>query len=136
MFKRLPILFALAVTVALPFLFRPKRTAATNADETLVVITPHNEALRYEFGRGFAEWYAAKTARTVNVDWRVIGGTSEINRFLEGEYDAAFRLYWTHTLGRAWSAEIQAGYKKQKLPKDASVEVKDAREAFLKSNVS
>jgi len=136
MLKRLPILLALVVTVALPFIFRPKQVAVERADETLVIITPHNEALRYEFGRGFGEWYRAKTGKTVKVDWRVIGGTSEINRFLEGEYDAAFQLHWTRTLRRNWSAEIQSGYKNYKLPADASVEVKEAREAFLKSDVS
>jgi ABC-type Fe3+ transport system substrate-binding protein len=136
MLKRLPILLALVVTVALPFIFRPKQAAVERADETLVIITPHNEALRYEFGRGFGEWYKAKTGKTVKVDWRVIGGTSEITRFLEGEYDAAFQLHWTRTLRRNWSAEIQAGYKNPKLAADASLEVKEAREAFLKSDVS
>jgi len=135
MLKRLPILLALAVTIALPFIFRPKQAATERADETLVIITPHNEALRYEFGHGFRVWYKAKTGKVVNVDWRVIGGTSEITRFLEGEYDAAFRLYWTETLRRAWSSEIQAGYKNPKLPADARADVKEAREAFLKSNV-
>ncbi|MFT3781170.1 MAG: extracellular solute-binding protein [Nibricoccus sp.] len=136
MLKRLPILLALVFTVALPFLFRQQRTVFTKADETLVIITPHNEALRSEFGRGFEDWYKAKTGKTVNVDWRVIGGTSEIARFLDGEYDSAFRLYWTKVLNRAWSAEIQAGYKSAKLPKDASSETKEAREAFLRSDVS
>jgi ABC-type Fe3+ transport system substrate-binding protein len=135
MLKRLPILLALVVTVALPFIFRPKQAATERAEETLVVITPHNEALRYEFGRGFSEWYKIKTGKTVKVDWRVIGGTSEINRFLEGEYDAAFKLYWTHTLGRAWSAEILSGYKNHKLPTEAAIEVKEARETFLKSAI-
>jgi len=135
MLKRLPILLALVVTVALPFIFRPKQAAVERADATLVIITPHNEALRYEFGRGFREWYRAKTGKIVNVDWRVIGGTSEITRFLEGEYDAAFQLYWTHTLRRAWSVEIQAGYKNHRLPVDAPVEAKEAREAFLRSEV-
>jgi ABC-type Fe3+ transport system substrate-binding protein len=135
MLKRLPILLALVVTVALPFIFRPKQAVVERADATLVIITPHNEALRYEFGRGFREWYRAKTGKVVNVDWRVIGGTSEITRFLEGEYDAAFQLYWTRTLRRTWSVEIQAGYKNPKLPVDAPVEAKEAREAFLKSDV-
>jgi ABC-type Fe3+ transport system substrate-binding protein len=135
MAKRVFILLALVVTIALPFVFRPKRAVADRADATLIVITPHNEALRYEFGRGFRDWYRAKTGKIVNLDWRVIGGTSEINRFLEGEYDAAFELYWTRTLKRAWSAEIQAGYKNPKLPLDAPAEVKEAHEAFLKSNV-
>lgn len=135
MFKRLLILLALVGTIAMPFMLRPKQAEAESADETLVIVTPHNEALRYEFGRGFREWYKAKTGKLVKVDWRVIGGTSEINRFLEGEYDAAFKLYWTRTLGRSWNAEIQAGYKNSALSKDASFEVKEAHEVFLQSDV-
>jgi len=135
MFKRLPILLALAVTIALPFIFRPKQAAAERADETVVIITPHNEALRFEFGRGFRDWYKARTGKSVNVDWRVIGGTSEITRYLDGEYDAAFQLFWTRQLKHEWSIAIQSGYKNHRLPADASSAAKEAREAFLKSDV-
>jgi ABC-type Fe3+ transport system substrate-binding protein len=135
MLKRLPILLALAVTIALPFIFRPKQVVSERADETVVIITPHNEALRYEFGRGFRDWYKARTGKSVNVDWRVIGGTSEITRFLEGEYDAAFQLYWTRQLKHEWSIAVQAGYKNHRLPADASTAAKEAREVFLKSDV-
>lgn len=136
MFKRSLILLALVLTVALPFILRPKQTALEHADETLVIITPHNEALRSEFGRGFRDWYKVKTGKIVNVDWRVIGGTNEIARFLEGEYDAAFQLHWTRDLRRVWSAEIQAGYKNSRLAVDAVIEAKEARQAFLDSDVS
>ena len=88
--KRLLIIFTLVVIVAVPFVLRPKRVSVAKADDTLVIITPHNEAIRYEFARGFAEWYKGRTGRTVAIDWRIVGGTSEIARFLEGEYVAAF----------------------------------------------
>ena len=41
----------------------------------------------------------------VAIDWRVIGGTSEIARFLEGEYVASFKaIIWTGKTGkREWS---------------------------------
>ena len=84
MFPRLIILAALAGIVALPFALRPGTSAAAATDDTLVIITPHNEALRTEFGRGFQKWYEAKTGRTVAIDWRVIGGTSEITRYQIG----------------------------------------------------
>lgn len=135
MLKRLPILLALVVIVALPFVFRPKQSELAQADEVLVIITPHNEALRHEFGAGFREWYHRRTGRTIQVDWRVIGGTSEIARFLEGEYDAAFRLLWTRKLGREWGVDVQSGYKNHRLPKDAPAAVQAARTAFLGSNV-
>lgn len=134
--KRAIILLALVTTIALPFLLRPKQAAPAQADESLVIITPHNEAIRHEFGLAFQRWYEERTGRRVFIDWRVIGGTSEIARFLEGEYVAAFRNYWTSTMGRAWSAEVQEAFQSARLPDDASETAKEARAAFLASEVS
>jgi iron(III) transport system substrate-binding protein len=134
--KRAVILLALVAIVVLPFALRPKRVAVAQADDTIVVITPHNEAIRFEYGRGFAEWYRAKTGRTIAIDWRIVGGTSDIARFLEGEYVTAFENYWTRALGRPWSAEVQAGFQNGRLPADAPEIVKEARKAFLESSVS
>ena len=133
--KRLALIFALIAIVALPFVLRPKRAALAKADDTVVIITPHNEAIRHEYARGFGEWYRLKTGRTVAVDWRVVGGTSEIARFLEGEYTTAFENYWKHTLQRRWSAEVQGGFQNGRLPTDAPAEAKEARAAFLASDV-
>ncbi len=133
--KRIVIIVALLAIVALPFALRPKRVSVREADETLVVITPHNEAIRYEFSRGFAAWYHRKTGRTIAIDWRIVGGTSEIARFLEGEYVAAFEQHWTRQLGRPWSAEVQAAFQNGRLPADASAVAKSARAAFLESAV-
>jgi iron(III) transport system substrate-binding protein len=132
---RLLILLALAAIVALPFVLRPPRAAVAGADDTVVIITPHNEAIRYEFARGFSGWYRAQTGRTVAIDWRMIGGTSDIARFLEGEYTTAFQNYWTRTLGKPWSAGIQAGFQNGRLPGSAEAVVREARAAFLASDV-
>jgi len=136
MIPRVLLLAALLAIVALPFALRPERRASGPTDDTVVIITPHNEAIRHEFGRGFAEWYRARTGRTVGLDWRMVGGTSDIARFLEGEYVSAFELHWTRRLGRPWSAEIQAGFQNARLPETASAIVKEARAAFLASEVS
>lgn len=135
MWKRGLLLAALALVIALPFLLRPKRPTVGQADDTVVVITSHNEAIRHEFGLGFARWWRERTGRTVAVEWRVIGGTSEITRFLESEYVAAFRHYWTERLGRSWSAGVQAGFMQARLPADAALELKEARAAFLAAEV-
>jgi ABC-type Fe3+ transport system substrate-binding protein len=135
MVKRFLIIFALIAVVALPFLLRPKKADREKAEEALVIITPHNEALRHEFGVGFRDWYKKNTGKSVAVDWRVIGGTSEIARFLEGEYTAAFELYWTKKLGRMWSSDVQSGFQNPRLPADARSDVKEAREAFMKSEI-
>ncbi len=135
MLQRVLILAALVGIVALPFVLRPSHRVEGRTDETLIIITPHNEAIRHEFARGFAKWYRERTGRTVAIDWRVIGGTSEISRFLESEYVASFRLLWTR-LGRAWSTEVQAGFANARLAADAPVEAREAREVFLASDVS
>ncbi len=134
--KRFIIIFALVAIVALPFALRSKRAAAEeHADDTVVIITPHNEAIRYEYGRGFQDWYRARTGRTVAVDWRVIGGTSEIAQFLEGGYVTAFQNYWTGKLGKPWSAAVQAAFQSDRLAADAPPGVREAREIFLRSAV-
>ncbi len=133
--KRYVIILALVVVVALPFALRTKRPSLGKADETVVIITPHNEAIRHEYTRGFAEWYRAQTGRTVVIDWRVIGGTSEITRFLESEYLSSFQHYWSKSLGKEWSIDVQAAFANHRLPKDASPVAHEARKAFLDSNV-
>ncbi len=133
--KRIAIILALVTTVALPFVLRPKQASVEKADATLVIITPHNESIRHEFGLGFKEWYRARTGRVVAIDWRVIGGTAEITRFLEGEYTAAFQNFWTGKLGKPWSSEVQAGFQSDPAP-TAPALVREARAAFLSSATS
>jgi ABC-type Fe3+ transport system substrate-binding protein len=136
MLKRGIIVLALVATVALPFILRPHRASASQADDTLVLISPHNEAIRHEFTVGFQDWYRAKTGRTVFLDWRNVGGTSDIERYLEGEYVASFRNLWTGRLGRKWSAEVQSGFQNGALPADAPAEAREARAAFMASEAS
>ncbi|MEO7597845.1 MAG: extracellular solute-binding protein [Opitutus sp.] len=135
MIKRFIILFALAATLALPFVLRPAQRTRERAQDTLTIITPHNEAIRHEFSLGFKKWYHERTGRTVSLDWRVIGGTSDIARFLESEYVAAFKAHWTSRLNRPWSAEVQGSFANARLTADASGLAREAREAFLASEV-
>jgi iron(III) transport system substrate-binding protein len=139
--KRALILGTLLAIIALPFALRPTRvspTTSTSASlaDTLVIISPHNEAIRTEFGQAFARWYQAQTGRTVTMDWRVIGGTSEIARFLEGEYNASFQNLWTRQLGQPWGNDVAAAFANAKLAADATPLAKKARAAFLASEVS
>lgn len=133
--KRALLILALVAVVALPFALRPERAAVARADDTVVIITPHNEAIRHEFGRGFAAWYRQRMGRSVAIDWRIVGGTSDIARYLEGEYTAAFENYWTRTLGRPWSTEVQAGFQAPRVAAGAPAAVKEAWEAFRASEV-
>jgi iron(III) transport system substrate-binding protein len=133
--RRLIIPLLLVATVALPFLLRPKGSAPGRADDTVVIVTPNNEAIRHEFELGFQAWYHARTGRTVAVDWRVLGGTTEIARLLQGEYVAAFQDYWMNRLKKPWSAAVQEGFQTDARRPAAPPLAQEARAAFLDSNV-
>ncbi len=106
MAKNLSIIAVLVLIVALPFLARREQSGVPSApdDLVLVIVTPHNEAIRYEFARGFALWHKQKYGRGARVEWRNVGGTTEIARYLTSEYAAAMRSYWTRDKGRNWPA--------------------------------
>lgn len=111
MTKNVLILLTLAVIIALPFAFRhkPEAGAWREGDPVLVIISPHNEAIRYEFGVGFSKWHEARykrpdgTPQPVRLDWRNIGGTTEISRYLQGEYATSTQAWWKNQ-GKAWPA--------------------------------
>lgn len=99
------VLLAAIFIIALPFLFRkPPATGIWHAgDPVLAIVTPHNEAIRYEFARAFSEWHFEKYGQPVRVDWRVIGGTTEIMRYLDSEYIGSMKGWWKRQ-GRDWPA--------------------------------
>lgn len=128
--KNALIVLAFAVLLAGPLWLRYEEDIR-RADETLVIITPHNEATRHEFGRAFREHQLARTGRRVEIDWRTSGGTAEIARHIAAQYAASFRNHWTSTLGRPWSAGVEAAFDNPAVKPEASA----ARQAFLKSAV-
>ncbi|MGE9296917.1 MAG: ABC transporter substrate-binding protein [Puniceicoccales bacterium] len=139
MLRNTVIVLLIALVVGVPIAMRKQADVVANPDATLVIISPHNEAIRYEFERGFREWYQAETGKVVVIDWRSPGGTSEIVKYLNAEYTNQFRLYWTRDLGRAWSAEVAGAYGNPRitLPENAADDTlaQSARRAFLGSKV-
>lgn len=129
--KEAAILLALLATLLGPFVLKPREsTAPAKFDRRLVIITPHHELIREEFGRAFARHWKERTGETVFMDWRVPGGTSEIAMMLKSDYTAAFQHYWTRTLGRTWTADVaQACLNAKAAPDDP------ARAEFLRSQV-
>ena len=116
------VLAALVLGLAVPFLLKPRQNLLASADETIVIISPHNEAVRHEFSVAFARHYQNKTGRSIRIDWRLPGGTSEISRFLAGEYLAAFEYAWT-SQGKTWTPELAAfDNSKVKLPDDPAAD--------------
>ena len=81
----------LALIVALPMLLRRQSATADprGAEDRLVILSPHNESIRQEFGEAFAAHWKATRGRTLYIDWRTPGGTSEIRMVLDAGYKAA-----------------------------------------------
>ena len=95
MLKRiLPVLLLLAAVVAAPLWLRrdTKVVDAGSAEDRLVILTPHNDSIRKEFGEAFAEHWRARTGRSIHVDWRAPGGGGEIRRLIDGAFEAAEAL--------------------------------------------
>ncbi|HZN67006.1 MAG TPA: extracellular solute-binding protein [Tepidisphaeraceae bacterium] len=94
LYTYIALLFAV---IATPFLLRtvvirgrpdadvPKDAGASDVAR-LVVITPHTQDIRREFGRAFSDWHARKYGRRVLVDFRTPGGSNDIRRQLEHTY--------------------------------------------------
>lgn len=99
------IILALVIVVALPFLLQQRSSSDDwyPGDPVLVIISPHNEAIRYEFAKGFSRWHRRHFGTPVRIDWRNIGGTTEIMRYLASEYVTSFRGWWKRD-GHSWPA--------------------------------
>ena len=99
------VILAAVIMVALPFIFRtpPEAGVWREGDPVLVVVTPHNEAIRQEFADGFSAWHERNYGRPARVDWRNIGGTTEIMRYLASEYIGSMEGWWERQ-GRHWPA--------------------------------
>ncbi len=134
--RLLAVLAALAVVIAIPFALKPASSLLAEGDDTLVIISPHQESIRYEFSRAFGDYYKKTTGRTVRIDWRIIGGTTEITRYLTGEFYNAFRREW-ESQGRVWTADVAAAFANGSLdlPADPAQDnpAEAARRAFLAS---
>lgn len=135
---RLLIVFAaMAVVVVLPFLLKPKENLLAKADDTLIIVSPHNEAIRFEFAHAFSDHYRRKTGRSVRIDWRLPGGTSEIARFLKGEFFSVFEREWRDA-GKPFTPEVAGAFDNPKVtPGQApsfDTPAQAARRMFLNSS--
>jgi len=87
----------LILLLAVPFILRPAKPPLEDAPPgsgkrlALVLVSPHNEAVQYEFEQAFRRWHVRNYGRDVEFDWRNIGGTSEITRYLDSSFQAAER---------------------------------------------
>ena len=61
-------------------------SASLEAENRVVIVSPHNEAIRYEFARGFDQWHHKQFGEGVAVEWRDVGGTADALRFVQSEF--------------------------------------------------
>lgn len=59
---------------------------AARAANRVIILTPHVDAIRNEFGAAFARWHAQTFGAPAEVDWRYLGGTSDALRFVQSEF--------------------------------------------------
>ncbi|NLF16775.1 MAG: ABC transporter substrate-binding protein [Lentisphaerae bacterium] len=122
--------------IAIPLVLRRTEVEDRASSLQLVVVSPHNEAIRFEFEQAFRRHCAEALGLDVDIDWRAPGGTTEIVRFLESSYLAAFRLLWEAD-GKAWTNEVESACLNRRLRReDATDTAWAAREAFLTSQAS
>jgi len=132
-FAFLPLLALIAIPVAM----RPPAEGVGPTTLKLVILTPHNEAIRYEFERGFNAYYQRTRGQMVEFDWRTPGGTSDIIRYINDQYQTRFRGFWEQQ-GKSWSKEIASAFNNSGLKLDdpaTPAAQREAREAFLASEV-
>jgi ABC-type Fe3+ transport system substrate-binding protein len=128
--KECLVALAFVAVLAGPFILRPAdSTAPSRYDRRLVIMTPHPESIRREFGPAFAKHWKRTTGETIFIDWRV-AGTTELGMLIKSDFTAAFQQHWQNELQRPWSNEVAASFFNPKTnPTDA------ARAEFLKSSV-
>lgn len=88
---RLIIALLLGIILGVPFALTAGRSShATPANaQKLIIISPHVPQIREEFGRAFEAWHLREHGTPVTVDWRAIGGTSEIRKQLDALFSSS-----------------------------------------------
>ncbi len=129
--KELLVVVAMLLTLTGPFLLKPAQsTAPARYDRRLIIISPHHDRIREEFGQAFTQHWKQTTGQVLFIDWRVPGGTSEIAMLIKSEATAAFQQHWQSKLNQPWSPAVaQSSLNPKAAPEDA------ARQAYLASNV-
>ncbi|MAE64368.1 MAG: hypothetical protein CMJ18_08850 [Phycisphaeraceae bacterium] len=85
------LILLLAIIVGVPVLLAPPEPSQTDDGPRLVVLTPHNEQIRYEFGRRFNRWRVEQGRSPVQFDWRTSGGTSDLRRTVMDQFRVKIR---------------------------------------------
>ncbi len=88
---RLIIVLLLVIVAGVPVVLSMMMEQREQRSKLLIVMTPHNEQIRYEFARAFNAWRAARGQEPVEFRWITTGGTSDLVMQLESVMTAAAR---------------------------------------------
>ncbi|MBN1352589.1 extracellular solute-binding protein [candidate division KSB1 bacterium] len=72
--------------VAISYLLLVRFAGLCLASDNLIIVSPHWEGIKVEFGEAFREVYQQQTGRDVELKWLNVGGTSEMLKYLRSEY--------------------------------------------------
>ncbi len=129
MIRQVLVLGVISVLIAAPLTLRERPLAAPTELKRLVILTPHGADTRREFTEAFRSWERREHGVEVDIDWRTPGGTSEITRFMDGRFQAAFsERFPEHRDGLK-------GFNQANLDEHAPAAERAARAAFLGSDV-
>lgn len=140
--RELVVVVCLAAVLVLPFILREAVGSVERPPrdgDRLVILTPHNATIRREFGEAFTRHMRENYAKEVYVDWRNPGGTSEIARVIDSEFEAAFELFWHREERGIWGKTVAEAFDDRRLlpaqegEKETSAQA--ARRLFLASDV-
>lgn len=131
------LLLLIGLILGLPFVLQDKREAIPDTPHTLVLLSPHTEFIKAEFTRAFRDWFREQNpGEDIYLDWRSVGGTSDIVRYLRSEYFNAFRNHWEKDLRRVWSHEVESSFANPRVEMGTANESVGslARRTFLESD--
>jgi iron(III) transport system substrate-binding protein len=74
--------------LVIPLILREPADQQTSDARPLVIITPHNEAIRAEFSRAFRAYAQREFGYDVALDWRTPGGMSDISKLINEQFTA------------------------------------------------
>ena len=131
------LLFLLVLLMAVPSALRSHTPAGTVASgDTLVIISAHNKSVIDEYTVAFSKYYREKYGRELTVDFRSVGGTSDIVRYIADRYEAEFRKYYEKSspVG-GWDSFLAASFADPASDREnADLRAKTVRKMFLESN--
>jgi len=118
--------------LAAPMIVKPSSienlVPATGAVNQVIIMTPHNEQIRFEFARAFTKWHADNYGSPAHVIWSTPGGMVEIRRALTSAWESRLR----QGLPVGGDADLLFGggsYEFDSLKKEVVVEVDGQRRA-------